>query len=62
MGAIIITYGGIMKKLHKLLVIAIIILLVIVGAFFLMGSSTPIGDGPSYNASVLAKWPFNRHE
>ena len=42
-----------MEKLHKIAIIALIIIIAIVGVFFLMGNSTPAGDGPSYNTSVL---------
>lgn len=47
-----------MKKIHYLIIIIIIIIAVGL-AFFIIGNSTPSGDGPSYNASALSKLSIN---
>ena len=44
-----------MKKLHKILIIAVILLIAIAGAFTLFSKNAPTGDGPSYNASALTQ-------
>lgn len=44
-----------MKKIHYILIIILVILIAVVGAYALMGNSTPTGDGPSYNASALTE-------
>ena len=44
-----------MKKIHKILIIAVILLIAIAGAFALFSKNTPTGDGPSYNVSALTQ-------
>ena len=44
-----------MKRLHKILILAVILIIAIAGAFALFSKNTPTGDGPSYNASALTQ-------
>ena len=44
-----------MKKIHKILIIAVILIIAIAGAFTLFSKNAPTGDGPSYNVSALTQ-------
>ena len=43
-----------MEKVYKIILISFIVLMAIGGAFLLMGNSSHVGEGPSYNASALS--------
>ena len=43
-----------MEKLYKIILISFIVLMVIAGAFLLMGNSSHVGEGQSYNATALS--------